>query len=217
MGGSAEPAGAAATAEVAKPPRSGPLFRVLQALAGAGILVLLALLVWRIVAVNRGADLVKAISAGERPSAPAFSLPLIWTPSSSWSPALRGLLAQRELALEGLRSRPLVLNFWASWCIPCKEEAPQLNAAARAHAGSVVFLGIDVQDLAPDARRFLGREHVLYPSVRDGSGSVYDRYGLTGVPETYWLDARGRIVDHYSGALSRRQLEAGIRAAMTGR
>jgi cytochrome c biogenesis protein CcmG/thiol:disulfide interchange protein DsbE len=115
-----------------------------------------------------------------------------------------------------LRGHPVVVNFWASWCIPCKKEAPLLAASARTHRGQVVFLGIDVQDFKSDARRFLRRFDTPYVSVRDGPGSTYGDYGLTGVPETYWLDARGRIVAHYAGQIDRDQLEEGIRLASGG-
>ena len=74
-----------------------------------------------------------------------------------------------------------------------------------------------VQDLTSDARGFLKRYHVNYIAVHDGGGSTYDGYGLTGVPETYWLDARGRIVAHYPGQISRRLLEQGIRQAARSR
>ena len=190
-----------------------PLFRAAQILTVALVLGMLALLVWRVVASGRGARLVNAISAGKRPVAPAFTLPVIWTRSPTWPPSLQRLLAQPKLPLGKLRGRPVVLNFWASWCVPCKEEAPRLNAAAGAHAGSVVFLGVDVQDLTTDARRFLRRHDVRYASLHDNAGSTYDGYGLTGVPETYWLDAAGRIVAHFAGPVSRAQLESGIRSA----
>ena len=75
----------------------------------------------------------------------------------------------------------------------------------------------DVQDLQSDARSFLRHHDVRYASVRDNSGVTYDGYGLTGVPETFWLDARGRIVAHYAGAVSSAQLESGVRAAGASR
>lgn len=193
--------------------RRSPVFRAAQLLTVLVVSGMLALLVWRVVAANRGAELVKAISAGKRPPAPAFTLPVIWTNSPTWPPALQRLLTQQKLPLRLLRGRPVVLNFWASWCIPCKEEAPRLNAAAQAHAGAVVFLGVDVQDLTTDARRFLRRHDVRYASLHDNAGSTYDGYGLTGVPETYWLDRRRRIVAHFAGPVSRDQLESGIRGA----
>ena len=198
-------------------PKTHFCFRALQLAAVVAVLGLLALLVWRLVAVGRGAELEKAIRTGKRPLAPAFSLAVIWTNSPTWPGPLRRLLDERTLALAQLRGHPIVLNFWASWCVPCKEEAPRLDAAARAHAGDVVFLGIDVQDLQSDARSFLRHHDVRYASVRDNSGVTYDGYGLTGVPETFWLDARGRIVAHYAGAVSSAQLESGVRAAGASR
>ena len=92
-----------------------------------------------------------------------------------------------------------------------------LAASARAHRGQVIFLGIDVQDFKSDARHFLKRFDTPYVSVRDGAGSTYGDYGLTGVPETYWIDGRGRIVAHYPGQINSDQLEEGIRQAGAGR
>lgn len=206
----------AATAEQGRR-KQHPLFRMLQLIALTAVLGLLALLVWRFFAANRGAELVKAIKAGRRPVAPAFVLPVIWTYSPTWPPPLQRLLAERQLALRQLRGRPVVLNFWASWCIPCKQEAPRLDAAAHAYSGKVVFLGIDVQDLTSDARVFLRHHDVRYASLRDNAGATYDGYGLTGVPETYWLDAHGRIVAHFAGPVSSAQLEDGIRATTVPR
>lgn len=196
---------------------AGPLFRLLQLIALAAVLGLLALLVWRFIAAHRGAALVNAIRAGKRPAAPAFTLPLIWNNGSTWPAPLRRLLAGRTLRLGGLRGYPVVVNFWASWCVPCKQEAPRLDAAAQHHAGKVAFLGIDVQDLTSDARTFLRYHRVRYPSLRDNGGATYDGYGLTGVPETYWIDRRGRIVAHYAGPVSSAQLEAGIDTASYAR
>jgi cytochrome c biogenesis protein CcmG/thiol:disulfide interchange protein DsbE len=111
-----------------------------------------------------------------------------------------------------LRGRRVVINFWASWCVPCKKEAPLLSRAARTYAGKVVFLGVDIQDFKSDARRFLQRYKVGFVSVRDGSGSTYGSYGLTGIPETYYLDVRGRIVAHDAGQVDAADLERGIAA-----
>jgi cytochrome c biogenesis protein CcmG/thiol:disulfide interchange protein DsbE len=193
-----------------------PWLRVLQVATLVLVAGLLALLVWRLTQSSRGSDLVSAIRAGKEPPAPAFDLPVIWPNSETWPPALRPLLAAGKLSPADFRGRPLIVNFWASWCVPCRDEAPRFAASVRTHAGKVVFLGVDVQDFTGDARRFLRKYRVDYVSVRDGSGSTYDGYGLTGVPETYYVDSRGRIVAHSPGEVSRRELEDGIRLASGG-
>ena len=187
-----------------------------QLLALALVALLLALLVWKVVHGSSGASLVAAIERGDRPVAPAFDLPVIWGLPRAWPRRVRPALADGRVALAELRGTPVVLNFWASWCIPCKEEAPYLAAAAWAHRQNVAFLGLDIQDFVADARRFLDRLDVPYPSVRDGSPRSYGAYGLTGVPETYYIDARGRIVAHAVGAVSREELERDIALLLGG-
>jgi cytochrome c biogenesis protein CcmG, thiol:disulfide interchange protein DsbE len=202
-----------------RPPRPSPLLRSFQVLAVAVVTGLLALLVWRVVHAGAGGRLVADVRSGKKPAAPEFTLPLLWDRAETWPKDARRALADRQLSLRELTGHPVVINFWASWCIPCKHEAPLLAASARAHAGKVAFLGIDVQDFSSDARKFLRRFNTPYVSVHadGGKSGVYEDYGLTGVPETYWLDTRGRIVAHYPGEISREQLENGIREVMTAR
>lgn len=199
-----------------RPGRRQGVLAVAQVAAVALVVALLGLLVWRVVHGSEGGALVAAIKRGERPAAPAFELPVIWSRPVLWPERARPALADGEVALAELRGTPVVLNFWASWCIPCREEAPHLAAAARAHRRDVAFLGLDVQDLTGDARGFLRKLRVPYPSVRDGSDRAYSAYGLTGVPETYYIDANGRIVAHALGAVSRRELERDIRPLIGG-
>src|SRR5437773_217155 len=90
----------------------------------------------------------------------------------------------------------------------------RLAAAVKVHERRVLFLGVDVKDFSSDARRCLRRFHVNYVSVRDGGSDTYDVYGLTGLPESYFLDASGRIVAHKIGEISANELEAGIRQAL---
>lgn len=190
-----------------------PWFRALQVLSVGAVVLLLALLAWRLIDRGRGSKLVSAIASAEKPLAPGFELPVIWPRAETWPAELRPALADGRVALRELRGRPVVLNFWASWCVPCKEEAPRLAASARAHAGEVAFLGLDVQDFKSDARRFLRRYRANYVSVRDGGAGTYGDYGLTGLPETYYLDREGRIVAHSLGEISRQELEDGIALA----
>jgi cytochrome c biogenesis protein CcmG/thiol:disulfide interchange protein DsbE len=174
------------------------------------VLVLLALLVWSLVHSSSGGRLVSAINDDKRPAAPSFTLPVLWPHLETWPARVRGAAADGNVALAELRGRPVVINFWASWCIPCKDEAPTLAASARAHGGDVVFLGIDVQDLSGPARRFLVKFAVPYISLHDKGDATYSAYGLTGIPETYYIDPRGRILAHDIGEVSRSQVEAGI-------
>jgi thiol-disulfide isomerase/thioredoxin len=148
--------------------------------------------------------------AGKKPRAPRFELAVLWSHDQTWPARQRRALADRRLDLGELRGRRVVMNFWASWCIPCRDEAPLLNASARAHRGNVLFLGVTVQDLSEDALRLLREFKAPYVSVRDRNNKTFGDYGLTGVPETYYLDARGRIVGHVPGPVSRQTLEQGI-------
>lgn len=197
--------------ESAKHSRS-PLFRAAQLVTLVGVAGLLGLLVWRLASQGEGKQLVKDVAADKRPAAPAFRLKVIWPRVETWPAGLRAALGDGRISLAELRGYPVAINFWASWCDPCKAEAGRLAAAARAHAGRVVFLGIDVQDFESDAGRFLKRYRANYVSVRDGGNSTYDRYGLTGLPETYFVDRRGRIVAHKVGEISADELEQGLAA-----
>ena len=193
------------------------LLAAAQASAVLFVASLLGLLVWKMVHQSSGAGLVAAIERGDRPDAPGFDLPLIWDRSGAWPERARGALADKSVSLQELGGTPVVLNFWASWCIPCKDEAPDLAAEAAHHRDRVAFLGLDVQDFVLDARRFLNRQDVPYPSVRDGEDDVYKSYGLTGLPETFYIDARGRILAHAVGAVSRAELERDIALLLTSK
>jgi cytochrome c biogenesis protein CcmG/thiol:disulfide interchange protein DsbE len=181
------------------------------------VVALLGLLAWATLSAGKGNALVARIAAGEAPSAPPFSLEVLWPRAETWPVSARRRLADGRVDVDELRGRPVVINFWASWCIPCRDEAPILNASARAHTGDVVFLGIDVQDLRDDALAFSREFNTPYVSVQDRGNRAYEDYGLSGVPETYYIDRRGRIVAHSPGAVSRGSVEAGIVAAAGGR
>lgn len=194
-----------------------PLRLALQAVALILVGALLGLLVFRLVESNRGRNLVAAIRAGKKPIAPDFRHKIIWPHFETWPQSLQSLSKNETLSPRDLRGHPVVLNFWASWCIPCKREAPRLNAAAAAYEGRVVFLGVDVYDFTTDALRFLRRHRVTYVSVRARGSDTYVDYGLTGLPETYFLDARGRTVAHTIGEITSSGLEDGIAMALGGR
>lgn len=193
------------------------LRRALQAAAVCLVAALIAVFAWRVVAGSEGKHFLERVRAGDAPAAPPFELPVIWDRVDTWPESLRQSLADGKLALSELRGYPVVINVWASWCVPCKKEAPVLAASARAHAGEVVFLGMDVQDFVSDARHFLRKYDAPYVSVRDSSGKTYSAYGLSGVPETYYIDAKGRTVAHSLGQVSPSELEEGVAQALEPR
>jgi cytochrome c biogenesis protein CcmG/thiol:disulfide interchange protein DsbE len=182
----------------------------------AVVAALFAVLVIRLVNGNGGTRLVSAIRAGKKPAAPEFKLPVIWPQADTWPARLRPAAGRGTMSLRGLQGFPTVLNFWASWCTACGTESSRLAQAARSNLGKVVFVGVDVNDFGSDAHRFLERHHVNYVSLRARGSSLYDAYGLIGLPETYYLDRRGRVVAQTVGELSPQKLAAGIARAEGG-
>jgi cytochrome c biogenesis protein CcmG/thiol:disulfide interchange protein DsbE len=179
-----------------------------------------ALLIYGVTAQSPSSTIDDSLSRDRSPPAPAFRLAVLQAGSLGQvlAPKLAGTTAQRSLGLADLRGKPVVLNFWASWCTPCQEEAYTLEQAWRGlgHPGSVLFLGLDMQDVTTDARTFLRHYSIDYPNVRDPSDEVARSYAATGVPETFFISAKGRIVGHIIGASSTAQLAAGIAAARSG-
>jgi cytochrome c biogenesis protein CcmG, thiol:disulfide interchange protein DsbE len=123
-------------------------------------------------------------------------------------PKLRG---DGHIALEDLRGKPLVVNFWASWCDPCKDEAPEFARTAERMRGKVRFLGVTMLDGRDEALSFVKRYGIGFESVRDTRGVIAKRFGVTGVPETAFIDARGRLVGTYIGAFTKGQLARAVR------
>jgi cytochrome c biogenesis protein CcmG, thiol:disulfide interchange protein DsbE len=105
------------------------------------------------------------------------------------------------VTLAQLRGQPVVLNFWASWCGPCKMEHPTLTRAARRHQGQARFFGVVFEDTAEDARKFARPIDPSFPQLLDPQSRMAVDYGVTGVPETYFIDAEGIIRDKYIGPL----------------
>ena len=107
-----------------------------------------------------------------------------------------GLFDGSSLTLSGaLQSgKPVVLNFWASWCGPCADEAPVLQNAALRYGDQITFVGVDVQDLDSDAQTFLRKYGISYPNGSGNAGPISVQYGMRGVPETYFIAPDGRLV-----------------------
>lgn len=102
---------------------------------------------------------------------------------------------------EDLRGQPVVINFWASWCIPCREEAPLLEDMWRRYRDQgVVFLGVNIKDAESDAKRFVEDFGITYPQVRDLDQSLTTDFGVKGLPETFFVDHRWTFIGAISGA-----------------
>ena len=100
---------------------------------------------------------------------------------------------------------PVVINFWASWCPPCREEAPTLAKVSKMYEGRVKFIGIVTNDSQADALSFMKEFGISYDNGIDYYG-IGTKYGITGIPETFWIDKQGRIVDHWIGAIDEANL-----------
>jgi cytochrome c biogenesis protein CcmG/thiol:disulfide interchange protein DsbE len=123
----------------------------------------------------------------------------------------------RTLRLEDLRGRVVFLNFWASWCPPCRVEAPMLEALwGELKDQDVVFLGVNTQDEAPRARAFLDEFGITYPNGRDPDGRIAIDYGVWGLPEAFIVDPAGRITYKHIGTVGRTLLAAKIDEARRG-
>jgi cytochrome c biogenesis protein CcmG, thiol:disulfide interchange protein DsbE len=155
---------------------------VAQGVAIGLVTLLFVLLVWAL-ATDEGGDLATGSTA------PDFTLERLDRPG--------------ELTLSSLRGKAVVVNMWASWCIPCKEEAPFLEHVWREkRAGGLVVVGLDARDFRRDARNFMRRYELTFPVVYDGPGDTLAGYGVTGFPETVVLDRQGKVVEKFVGAVN---------------
>jgi cytochrome c biogenesis protein CcmG/thiol:disulfide interchange protein DsbE len=141
--------------------------------------------------IDNGTTVAAMVADGRRPTAPDLTL--------------ERLDGSGTTSLASLRGKIVVLNFWASWCGPCKEEAPLLQQLAVQYRDrGVVVLGIDSQDSSSDGRSFADRYGLTYPLLHTAGSDLSHRWGVTGYPETFLIDRRGRVVHHFPGAVSGR-------------
>jgi cytochrome c biogenesis protein CcmG/thiol:disulfide interchange protein DsbE len=129
------------------------------------------------------------------PVAKAFSLPAL------------GQAGQR-ISLSSYAGQPVVLNFFASWCVPCRAETPLLARFYKSAQGKVAIVGLDENDSEASALKFVHTARVTYPVAFDPSVSAGTAYGVIAIPQTYFLDAAHHIVKHIFGALTQRELNS---------
>jgi len=142
-------------------------------------------------------------AAPEPATAPPFSLPVLGH-------------SGRHVSLGQYAGRPLVLNFFASWCGPCKAETPLLARFYRAERGKVAVVGLDENDALGSALSFTRADGVGYPVGWDPQLAAASAYGVDALPQTFFLNARHQIVGHLYGAVTLAKLDAGVAAAERG-
>ncbi len=173
---------------------------VAQGVAIGLVVLLFVLLAWSLLH-DEGGNLAEAAARGERPQAPDFTL--------------ERLDEDGDLQLSSLRGKAVVLNVWASWCVPCKDEAPYLEEIWRENRDrDLVVLGLDAKDFRGDAKDFISRFDLTFPVVFDGPGDTLDGYGVTGFPETFVLDREGRVVRAFVGPVDGDEDRPELRAAI---
>lgn len=131
------------------------------------------------------------------PAAAAFSLPAL------------GETGQ-HVSLSQYAGKPVIVNFWASWCSPCQQETPLLARWYKQQHGKVVLLGLDENDSASAALKFAHAKGVTYPLGFDPNVTVAPKYGVDALPQTFFLNAKHQIVDHVVGGVTMASLDKGL-------
>ena len=121
-----------------------------------------------------------------------------------------------QLRLSELKGKAVLLNFWASWCGPCRSEAPALEASWKKYKDKpVVFLGVNVWDDKSNALQYINSFGGGYINGMDPKGEIAVEYGVAGVPETYFIDPSGKIVDKYTGQLTKETIDYFLEKALS--
>lgn len=171
--------------------------RWLGATAVLPILLMLALFGWRLTSRGSSSSSVGVNTVGQLAPVAVRELPATTLLTFDGAP----------LRLSDLKGELLVVNFWGSWCVPCRQEAPALERAWRLtqHTG-VRFVGVNLWEPERDARRFIQELGITYTNVADSDGRLAIELGLTGIPETYFVDRDGRLVQRWIGPIDEQRL-----------
>ena len=120
-----------------------------------------------------------------------------------------------EFDAAAARGKPLIVNFWASWCPPCRVEMPVLEAGWRTYRNDVLFVGVNTQERSESgARAMINEFNLSYPNGRDENNRINIAYGLFGLPETFFIRADGTLQYRHSGAVTREVMDQQIQALL---
>ena len=173
---------------------------ILASLAGAG---LIGLLVYGVSAQSASRTLDELLTRGHRPTAPGASLSL---------PLLGG---RGDRSLASFRGKIVVLNFWASWCEPCRVEAPLLERTqGKLERQGGTVLGVTYLDASPDSQSFVRQYHLTYPNLRDAGGFAHS-YGTNQLPESFVIDRTGHVVAISRGEIGKAFLDRALALAQS--
>jgi cytochrome c biogenesis protein CcmG/thiol:disulfide interchange protein DsbE len=193
-----------------------PARRALRIAGVVAAAAFVALLAYGLTSKATNSTIDDALSRGEAVPAPGFTLAALAHVRDAGAARDRAA-ADGDVSLSELRGTPVVLNFWASWCDPCRGEAKVLEQGWKQQEGDVLFLGLDAQDAREDARDFIAQFGITFPHVRDPGNDTQRAWGVTGLPETYFIAADGKVVGHVIGTVDAAQLSEGVAAARAGR
>ena len=123
----------------------------------------------------------------------------------------------KVVRLADFRGKAVLVNFWASWCVPCRAEAAALESAWQKYKDrGVVFLGVNIQDKEEDARAFMKEFGITYLNGQDASGKIAVDYGVWGIPESFFIDPQGRMTYKHAGELKTSTITSKLDDALRG-
>lgn len=206
-----------------RPPRFGRKWRgtvraaILVIVAGALALVLVARITAAQQVIHSAAQTVKGGGSALTAAQPSQPAPRFTLHTWAWWNNESGAQTRPDqtVQLEALQGHPVVVNFWASWCDPCREEAPALEAAwQRYRSMGVVFIGVNIQDTATDSAAFVKQYGVTYFTGPDVTETITVAYAVPGIPTTLFIDRHGVIRSRMQGALDTPTLNRQIAALL---